>query len=241
MSLSSNRRQNWSLRFAFLCRAGFAAAVLLLAGCEWLLSLDRVPPECWITSPADSAIVSGYVSVRAQAYDSLVVERIDFYADGALFATDSSDYASATWNATALPEESWHQLFCIAYDLAGNAGYSDTISVKIASASQRSVYHGTLSVPAGGYVAVKFEALAGDTLAGEARAASGGVIGRFSWLDDANYQQFRQGATYTAIHEVVGVGELSMTRPVPGAGTYYLVFANSQSSRQTYWARFTLE
>lgn len=220
---------------------GLAVGILLVAGCEWLLSLDRVPPECWITSPADSAMVSGRVNVQAEAYDSVAVERIDFYADGVLFATDSSSEASATWDVSALPEGSWHQLFCVAYDFAGNAGYSDTVSVRVASASQRSVYHGSLSVAAGGYAALKFEALAGDSLVGDARAAAGGTIGRFSWLDNANYQQFRQGGNYTAIHELTGISELALGQRVPGAGTYYLVFANTQSSRQTYWVRFVLE
>ncbi|MEO0077458.1 MAG: Ig-like domain-containing protein [candidate division WOR-3 bacterium] len=239
--MSSSRRPGWSRFPTRSARVVLVAVVVLFAGCEWLLSLDTIPPECWITSPADSAMVSGNVNVRAEAFDSVGVERIEFYADGVRFATDSSSQASTTWDVSGLPEESWHQLFCIAYDLAGNAGYSDTVSVRVASASQRSVYHGSLSVSAGAYVGVKFETLVGDSLKGEARAASGGTIGRFIWLDNANYQQFKQGGSYTSLYEVTGVSELSLAQPVPAAGTYYLVFANTQSSRQTYWVRFVLE
>lgn len=238
------RSRSWQNQCACFVRAGravLAAGLVLFAGCEWLLSFDRVPPECWITSPADSAMVSGRVTVRAEAFDSIGVERIDFYADGVRFATDSSSPASAAWDASALPDDSWHQLFCVAYDLSGNAGYSDTISLRVAKASQRSVYHGTLSIPPNSHVAVRFEALAGDSLAGEARDVTGGTIGRFIWLDSANYQQFRQGGTYTAILEFARVSELSLASPVPGAGTYYLVLASSQSFRQTCWLRFVLE
>jgi len=218
------------------------ALVLVAAtGCEWLLKLDRTPPTCVITSPADSAVVSGRVRVRAEAYDSVALDRVDFYADGVWFGTDSNVQATATWDVTSLPSQSWHRLFCVALDLAGNAGYSETISVQVVEASQRSVYHGTLRVPRNGYVAVRFEAREGDTLAGEARDATGGLISRFMWLDNANYLQFWQGGTYSTLFELAGVSELSLRQAVPGEGAYSLVFVNERSYEQTYWARFVLE
>ena len=217
------------------------AAMAVFAGCEWLLGSDTTPPTCSITSPADSASVNGVVPIAATAFDSVGVEWVEFYADGSLVGTDSSSSYSASWDASGETEGSWHSLSCVAYDLAGNKGYSDTVAVEISSTGQTSVYHGELEVPARGREAVSFDADAGDTLSGGAQVASGGVLSMFLWLDKDNWQKYVVSEPYTALFQQDDFTQMSMRQGVTSSGKFYLVFANAGDSIVKCWARFVLE
>ena len=220
-----------------------AASVVLgvFAGCDWLLGLDTTPPTCAITSPADSAAVNGAVQIAATASDSAGVERVEFYADGALVGTDSSTPYSAGWDASALAEGSWHSLSCIAYDLDQNKGYSDTVAVEIAGIGQKSVYHGELDVAARGREAVWFNAHVGDTLAGEVLVVSGGTLSSFMWMDSDNYQKYTTNKAYTVLFQQDNFSQMSMRQGVASAGKFYLVFANAGNSVVKCWVRLVLE
>ncbi len=220
------------------------AAVAVFAGCDLLnilLGTDTTPPTCQITSPVDSALVNGLVSITANATDSIGVDRVEFYADGALVGTDSSSPYSGSWDASGQAERSRHSLSCIAYDLAQNKGYSDTVTVEIAGVGQTSVYHGELEVAARGRKAVQFDAQAGDTLAGDAQVASGGTLSSFMWLDNDNYQKYVANQAYTALFQRDAFTQMSMQQVVPATGKYYLVFVNAGNAIVTCWARFVLE
>ena len=217
------------------------AAMAVFAGCDWLLGFDTTPPTCAITSPADSAAVNGAVQIAATAYDSVGVERVVFYADGAIVGTDSSLPYSASWDASSLAEGSWHSLSCIAYDLDQNKGYSDTVAVEIAGVGQRSVYHGELNVAARGREAVWFNAHVGDTLAGEVLVVSGGTLSSFMWMDSDNYQNYIANKSYTVLFQQDSFSQMSMRQGVASAGRLYLVFANAGNSVVKCWARFVLE
>jgi hypothetical protein len=216
-------------------------ALVLFAGCEWLLGLDTTPPTCHITSPVDSASVNGVVPVAATASDTVGVDRVEFYADGSLVSTDSFSPHAASWDASGLAERTWHSLSCIAYDLAGNKGYSDTIAVEIAAVGQRSVYHGELEVQAHAREVVSFDANAGDTLSGDAQVASGGALSMFLWLDKDNYQKYVANQSYTALFRQDNFSQMSMRQGVATSGKFYLVFANAGGSAVKCWARFVLE
>jgi hypothetical protein len=213
----------------------------VLAGCDWLFSLDTTPPTCQITSPADSGLVNGLVSIAATATDSFGVERVEFYADGTLVGTDSSSPYAGTWDASGQAERSRHTLSCIAYDLAQNKGYSDTVTVEIVGVGQTSVYHGELDVAAHGREAVQFDAQVGDTLAGDAQVASGGALSSFMWLDNDNYQKYVVNQAYTALFQRDTFAQMSMRQAVPAAGSYHIVFVNAGNAIVTCWARFVLE
>ena len=220
------------------------AAVAVFAGCDLLNSLlgtDTTPPICQITSPADSGLVNGLVSITATATDSIGVERVEFYADGAPVGTDSSSPYSGSWDASGQAERSWHSLSCIAYDVAQNKGYSDTVAVEIVAVGQTSVYHGELDVAAQSREAVQFDAQAGDTLAGDAQVASGGALSSFMWLDNDNYQKYVASQAYTALFHRDTFAQMSMRQTVPATGSYYIVFVNAGSAIVTCWARFVLE
>ncbi|MCX6842933.1 MAG: Ig-like domain-containing protein [candidate division WOR-3 bacterium] len=230
-------------RRALLVLAGLAA-VAVFAGCDLLnilLGTDKTPPTCQITSPADSGLVNGLVSITANATDSGGIGRVEFYADGALVGADSSSPYSGSWDASGQAERSWHKLSCIAYDLSQNKGYSDTIAVQIAAVGQKSVYHGELDVAAQSREAVQFDAQAGDTLSGDAQVASGGTLSSFMWLDNDNYQKYVANQAYTALFQRDNFTQTSMRQAVPATGGYYIVFVNAGNAVVKCWARFVLE
>jgi hypothetical protein len=212
-----------------------------VAGCEWLLGLDTTPPTCQITSPTDSASVSGVVPIAATASDSVGVDRVEFYADGSLVGTDSSSPYAGSWDASALAEGTWHSLSCIAYDLDGNKGYSDTLAVVVAGVGERSVYHGEVEVEAGYARSVSFNATAGDTLGGDVQVVSGGMLTKFLWLDQNNYTKFAASQPYTALFEKDNFTQASLRQAVPSTGKFYLAFANGGSATVKCWVRFVLE
>lgn len=239
--MSSRRTPGRGRRAAGRCGVLLAAGLLALGGCEWLLSLDRTAPTCTIRSPVDSSTVSGTVVIRADAVDSVGVSRIDFYADGGLLGTDSSASAAMNWATDSLADESWHVIYCVAHDLAGNAGYSEPLDVRVARPDQRSVFHGAIGLQNGSYFSAGFVARAGDSLLGDARVASNGVISRFLWLDRANFGLYRQQQAFSALHEQTNVNALGLVLPVAQADSFYIVFENTTGYPQTYWARFRLE
>ena len=220
-----------------------ASCVVLggVVGCDWLLGLDTTPPTCAITSPADSAAVNGAVQIAATASDSVGVERVVFYADGAIVGTDSFLPYSASWDVSALAEGSWHSLSCVAHDLDQNKGHSDTVAVVIGALGPKSVYHGEFEVAARGRDTAWFNARAGDTLIGEVLVVSGGTLSSFLWLDSDNYQKYRANQSYTALFEQDDFSQMSMRQGVTSAGKLYLVFANAGNSVVKCWARFVLE
>jgi len=211
------------------------AALVFSAGC------DTTPPTCRITNPVDSSTVNGTVQIEATAADSSGVAQVEFYADGSLIGTDSTSPYSAGWDASGLTERSWHYLSCIAYDLAGNKGYSDTVAVEIAAAGQTSVYHGEIDVNAGSNEAVWFDAQVGDTLAGDVIVVTGGTLSSLMWLDSDNYQKYIGSQAYTKLFAQDSFSHMSMTEPVTSTGRFYLVFVNAGTVSDTCWARFVLE
>jgi hypothetical protein len=217
------------------------ATIAVFAGCDLLLGLDTTPPTCRITTPADSSAVNGTVQIVATAFDSVAVERVEFYVDGAIIGTDSSASYSANWDASALAEGSWHSLSCVAYDLEQNRGYSDTVTVKIIGVGQTNVYHGELEVTAGNHEAVWFNAHVGDTLAGEVLVVSGGTLSSLMWMNSDNYQKYIANKSYAVLFEQDDFSQMSLRQGVTSDDRFYLVFANAGGSAVQCWARLVLE
>jgi len=217
------------------------AAMAVFAGCDWLLGLDTTPPTCRITSPADSASVNGTVTIAATAFDSIGVERVEFYVDGALVGTDSLAPYSASWDATSQSQGTWHSLSCTAGDAAGNKGYSDTIAVVIGALGPTSVYHGELEVAPGVASWVWFRAAAGDTLAGDLQVVAGGTLTRFAWMDSTNHQKFLNSEPYSVVFEADSFAQKSVSQTVTAAGRQYLLFVNNNSATVKCWVRLVLE
>jgi len=95
---------------------------------------DTVPPTAAITSPASGATVSGTLAVTVNATDDVGVTRVDFLVDGAVVASDTSAPFAATLDTTTLANAS-HALTARAFDAAGNAGTSATVTITVANAT----------------------------------------------------------------------------------------------------------
>jgi len=91
---------------------------------------DSTAPTVSLTAPSDSATVSGTVSVTASAADDTALDRVEFFVDGMLEATDSSSPYGFDWN-TAAEANGTHSLFARAVDTSGNVGSSSTVRVTV--------------------------------------------------------------------------------------------------------------
>ncbi len=91
---------------------------------------DLTPPEVLITSPADSAFVSGTITVSVSASDNVGVTLVELYVDGGFQATDSTAPFSFEMDTTGMGDGS-HTLQVRAYDAAGNAAASASVSVAV--------------------------------------------------------------------------------------------------------------
>ena len=94
---------------------------------------DTTTPTVSISSPADSSIVSGTISVSADASDNAGVVGVQFKLDGYnLGAEDTSSPYSVSWDTTTAINTS-HTLAAVARDAAGNHTTS-TVSVTVNNA-----------------------------------------------------------------------------------------------------------
>jgi len=101
---------------------------------------DTTAPTVSISSPAASATVSGTATVTTTASDNVGVNKVEFYVNGALQATDTASPYSFSWNTSSLANGSY-TLSCKAYDAAGNVGQSSSVPVTVNnSTSQQSSY-----------------------------------------------------------------------------------------------------
>jgi len=86
---------------------------------------EQVPPTVGITSPLNSATVSGVVTVSAGAADNVGVTKVEFYANGVLNATDTASPYTYSWDTTTVASGA-NTLMVKAYDAAGNASQSSS-------------------------------------------------------------------------------------------------------------------
>jgi len=90
---------------------------------------DREAPTVQITNPSDGATVCDTVEIRVAVQDNSDIERVELYIDGVI----SDKYFALpyvhSWVTNTLADSSAHYLLVKAYDVAGNEGVSDTISV----------------------------------------------------------------------------------------------------------------
>jgi hypothetical protein len=93
--------------------------------------VDNVAPAVAITAPAAGAMVSGSVTITANASDSSGIAGVQFLLDGApLGAEDTTAPYSAVWNTAAAADGS-HTLAAIARDAAGKTMTSASVSVSV--------------------------------------------------------------------------------------------------------------
>lgn len=111
---------------------------------------DTTPPVTAITSPANSATVSGTVTVTATSSDNVGVVKLELYVDGTLYTESGfgpvlapSSPTNFTWNTSTYPNAS-HTLQTKAYDAAGNVGSSTVINATVNNNAAAGVFYAAL-------------------------------------------------------------------------------------------------
>lgn len=93
---------------------------------------DMMPPQVVIIAPVQGSTATGTVLVQASAQDDRGVAKVEFYVDGSLRGTDSTQPFELSWN-TVLESDGARQISASAYDAAGNKA-TDAIDVYVSNA-----------------------------------------------------------------------------------------------------------
>lgn len=96
--------------------------------------VDTQPPLATISSPSNSASVSGLVNITVNASDNVGVDHVELKANGTVVGTDSASPFAFSWNS-ANAANGMVNLVATAYDKAGNAGASVPVAVNVANAA----------------------------------------------------------------------------------------------------------
>jgi thermitase len=80
---------------------------------------DTTPPTVAITSPGNSSVVTGLVTVNVKAGDNVAVASLSVYLDGKVVSTGNSASISYKWN-TRKAASGLHTISATAKDTAGN-------------------------------------------------------------------------------------------------------------------------
>ena len=121
---------------------------------------DLIPPTVAITSPGSGAVLNGTVAVAASASDNTAVSRVEFEVNGVLQATSTQAPYGFNWNTSAVANGSY-SISAKAYDVAGNVGYSQSVTVSVSYDRSAPVitsfslpaYHNSTTVPIVGLTA----------------------------------------------------------------------------------------
>ena len=89
---------------------------------------DQTAPTVQILSPADGDAVDHQVKIDVSASDNVDVVQVDLYIDGAYDDSSASSSPTFTWNSNR-EDGGQHTLQALAYDAAGNIGFSPIITV----------------------------------------------------------------------------------------------------------------
>ena len=91
---------------------------------------DTIAPAVSITSPLDQGTVprKSTVTITASASDNTGVTKVEFYVNGVLECTDTTDSYTYSWKVVAKPNVVY-RLQAKAYDATGNVGSSALIEV----------------------------------------------------------------------------------------------------------------
>jgi peptidoglycan/xylan/chitin deacetylase (PgdA/CDA1 family) len=94
------------------------------------VQIDGTNPTASVTAPATGSLVSGPVTVTANASDNVAVDHVDLLVDGQTVATDPSAPYAWSWDSTTVGDGT-HALAAKAVDSAGNATTSSTVTVTV--------------------------------------------------------------------------------------------------------------
>lgn len=109
------------------------AAAGVQAALSRLVKADTQAPSAAMSAPLAGATVSGLVAVNFSASDNVGVVRADLKVNGTVVATDTSAPFGFSWDSAGVADGS-ATLTVVAYDAAGNAGASPSVTVNVANA-----------------------------------------------------------------------------------------------------------
>lgn len=109
------------------------AAAAVAAAVAKRTPADTVAPAVAIGSPANGASVSGLVAVSVTATDNVGVDRVELKVNGVTVAVDQAAPYQFSWDSAGAANGT-ATLVAVAYDVAGNAGTSASLGVKVANA-----------------------------------------------------------------------------------------------------------
>lgn len=120
--------------------------------------VDSAPPVVSITSPANGAILSGSVSLSANASDNIGLYKVDFLLNNNLISHDYESPYQITWNTTTVANGTY-TLKAKAYDSSDNSAISSiSISINNSYSSDTTAPQVLISAPS----ANPYEWLSGD-------------------------------------------------------------------------------
>jgi thermitase len=114
------------------------AAAAVAAAAKASVTGDTAAPIVSIAAPLGASTVSGLVSVNVSATDNIGVTKVELRANGALAATDTVSPYGFSWDSAKVAN-GMSSLTATAYDAAGNAGKSSTVSVNVANVAPPTV------------------------------------------------------------------------------------------------------
>ena len=91
---------------------------------------DPTPPTVALTAPADGAILTGTVTVSANASDNKAVARVEFYRGSTLIGTDTTAPYSIQWD-TSVETPGSYALTAKAFDTSNNTATSAARNVTV--------------------------------------------------------------------------------------------------------------
>jgi len=109
------------------------AVILCLAGCDWLLNPDEIPPSVVIFYPTDGAYLTGPDTIKVEAVDNEAVESVAFLIDGVEIGRDSDYPYEQYWEVGWWADGEDHTILAKAYDEVDNVGLSNLVTVRISS------------------------------------------------------------------------------------------------------------
>lgn len=107
-----------------------AAAAVAATMAATLITADTASPVVSVDTPLGASSVSGLVTVGVTATDNVGVSRVELRVNGALLATDTSAPYTFSFDSAVL-RNGTVSLVATAYDAAGNAGISPTVSLSV--------------------------------------------------------------------------------------------------------------
>lgn len=110
---------------------------------------DVMAPSVTLTNPTSGAMVNGSITLTANAVDNVGVTKVAFYANGTLVGTATTAPYSCTWSTSKVANGSY-ALTAVAYDGAGNAGSSSTVSVTVNNVVDTTAPTCVITSPTGG-------------------------------------------------------------------------------------------